>query len=285
MRIGVVGAGRVGTALAVLLQRAGHEIVGVSGRGATRERASRFLPGVPVDDARGVVDAAELALVTVPDDTIGRVVASVAGRPLDGRWVAHCSGALGLAPLAPVITAGGRRLAVHPLQTIPGVERAIVDIPGCTAAVTADDEEGHALGASVARDLGAVPFRLADEDRALYHAAAVLASNDLVALAGLAVGLLQDVGVPDALGALEPLLAATVANVATLGPASALTGPVVRGDAATVEANLQAVAARAPEAVPAYVVMARAALDLATSAGRLQPEASAALEEVLARWT
>jgi predicted short-subunit dehydrogenase-like oxidoreductase (DUF2520 family) len=285
MRIAIVGAGRVGTAFAVLLGRAGHAIVGVSGREATGRRAGSHVPGVPVTDVQALVPTAELVFVTVPDDAIGTTVGEVVAAGVEGRWVAHASGALGLAPLLPVLDAGGRRLAVHPLQTLPTVERAIAGIPGCTVAITADDEEGAALGERLAGDLGAVPFRLAEELRPLYHAAAVLASNDVVTLAGIAEGLLRQAGVPDPRSALAPLLRATVENVAAIGPSDALTGPAVRGDAGTIERNLTALAAHAPATVAAYVVLCRAALDLAVSAGRLGLDGRARVEEVLARWT
>lgn len=284
MRIGVIGAGHVGTALAVLLMRAGHRIVAVSGREATRARAARFLPDVPVLDPEAVVAGAELVLVTMPDVAIEETAREIATGDLDGRWIAHCSGALGLAPLAPVLPAGGRRLAVHPLQTFPDVARAVAEVPGCTAAVTADDEDGHLLGESIARDLGTLPFRLDDAQRPLYHAAAVFASNDLVVLAAIASRLLSQVGVPDPVAAITPLQRATAANVGALGPADALTGPAVRGDAITIDANLRALTEGAPETVPAYVVLCRAALDLAVASGRLDAAGRVAVEEVLARW-
>ena len=152
-------------------------------------------------------------------------------------------------------------------------------------AVTADDEEGSALGGSLARDLGATPFRLADERRPLYHAAAVFASNHVVATSAVAERLFRDAGLPDPLAAMEPLQAATVENIARIGPRAALTGPAVRGDAGTVTRNLEALAADAPDAVAAYVAMCRVALDVATAAGRLAPEGRAAVEEVLAAWS
>ena len=285
MRIAVIGAGRVGTALAVGWRRAGHDIVGVSGREATGRRAATYLPGVPVVAAAEAVAVAELVVIAVPDDAVAGAVEDVVNAGARGRWVAHCSGALGLGPLAPVVEAGGRRLAVHPLQTFPDVERAIAQLPGCTVAVTADDEEGAALGERLARDLGAEPFRLADDLRPLYHAAAVFASNDLVVLSAIAQRLLAIAGVPDPGAALEPLQRATLANVAALGPAAALTGPAVRGDAGTVAANLGALGAHAPDTTAAYVVLCRAALDLAVAGGRLDEGGRARVEEVLARWT
>jgi predicted short-subunit dehydrogenase-like oxidoreductase (DUF2520 family) len=126
---------------------------------------------------------------------------------------------------------------------------------------------------------------LTDDLRPLYHAAAVLGSNDVVALSALAIDAMARAGVPDPGRALAVLQRATVENVETLGPAAALTGPVVRGDAATVDANLAALAAALPDAVDAYVVMARAALELAAGAGRLDPASRDAVSEALDRWT
>jgi predicted short-subunit dehydrogenase-like oxidoreductase (DUF2520 family) len=285
MDVAIVGAGRVGTAVGVLLLAAGHTVTAVSGRDATRIRAAEFLPGVPVVDPALAVTGATVVVVAVPDDELARVTAEIAPRCRRGTWVAHCSGALGLDVLEAARAAGARRLAVHPLQTFPDVRRAIEELPGCAAAVTADDEEGYVVGEAIARDLGARPFRLADDARPLYHAAAVLASNDLVALSGLAARAFEVAGVPDPAAAMLPLQRATVDNVGRLGPAAALTGPIVRGDAGTVDRNLAALSALLPEAVNAYVVLARAALDLATSSGRLDPARAASVEEVLSRWS
>ncbi len=287
MRIAVVGAGRVGTALAVLFGRAGHTIVAVAGRDATPARAAAWLPGVPVLDPTDAARLGELVIVAVPDDAIGDVVLALVERDAlpSGTWIAHTSGAIGLGVLDPARAVGARRLVIHPLQTLPDVERAIASIPGSTVAVTADDEEGSALGGSLARDLGATPFRLADERRPLYHAAAVFASNHVVASSAVAERLFRDAGLPDPLAAMEPLQAATVENIARIGPRAALTGPAVRGDAGTVTRNLEALAEDAPDAVAAYVAMCRIALDVATAAGRLAPEGRAAVEEVLAAWS
>lgn len=287
MRVVVVGAGRAGTAVAVLLRAAGHDLVAVAGREATRERAAEHLPGIPLMTAGQAVPLGELVLLGVPDDLLGPLVADLAaaGSFAEGQWVAHLSGAAGLGVLTPARAAGARRLAVHPLQTFPDVERALTALPGCTTAVTADDEEGYAVGERLARDLGATPFRLADDMRPLYHAAAVFASNSLVAISAAGERLFAEAGVPDPMAAMLPLQMATLSNVAALGPADALTGPAVRGDAGTVAANLEALGAHGPGLVPAYVVLCRLALDLAEGAGRLTAGRRAAVEEVLARWS
>jgi predicted short-subunit dehydrogenase-like oxidoreductase (DUF2520 family) len=287
MDLAVVGAGRVGTALAVLLQRAGHVVTAVSGRGDTPARAERYLPGVPVLPAAEAASSGDLVLLSVPDDALEETAVTLAEtatlRP--EVWVAHVSGASGLDVLAPLVAAGARRLAIHPLQTVPDVEGALERIPGSAVAVTADDEEGARLGERLALDVGGRPFRLDDERRPLYHAAAVFASNYIVTAAAVAEELFREAGVPDPVSALLPLARTSLDNVARLGPAEALTGPAVRGDAGTVERNLEALRAVAPHAVAGYIELCRLALDLGARGGRLSPEGRAAVEEVLAAWT
>jgi len=285
MKVAVIGAGRVGTAVAVLLGRAGHEVVAVSGREGTARRVAAHLPSVPVVDPVEAASSGDLVLVSVPDDLLTEMTETVAPSIRPGTWVAHLSGVAGLGVLTPVLAAGGRRLAIHPLQTFPDVDHAIEAIPGSSLAVTAEDPEGWELGERIGRDLGAKPFRLAEEHRAIYHAAAVFASNYLVALSALAAELFEAAGVPDPVEAMRPLQEASLANVGRLGPAAALTGPVVRGDAGTIGSNLEALAASAPGAVAAYVALCRVALDLATGLGRLDDEGRASVEEVLARWS
>lgn len=287
MDLAVVGAGRVGTALAVLLERAGHRILAVSGRAATRERAGRFLPRARFEETpEAAARAGQVVVIGTPDDAIAKVcrVLAETGAVGPGRAVVHLSGATSLEALGSAAEAGARTLAIHPLQTFPDVGSALDRIPGCTVAVTAHDEEGHALGERLAADVGGRPVRLADADKPRYHAAAVFASNYLVAVTAVAEELFRDAGLAEALDAFMPLSRATLENVGRLGPAAALTGPAVRGDAGTVGRNLEALAASRPEAVPAYLALADVALDLAERSGRLDAEGRAAVDEVLARW-
>ncbi len=288
MKVAVVGAGRVGTAMAVLLQRAGgYPIVGVSGRGPTRDRAARFLPDVPVLDSAEAARRAELVLVAVPDDVIALVVDAMAAdeafRP--GQWVGHVSGATGLEALDAARDLGAQRLSVHPLQTFPDVGHAIDHIPGSTIAVTADDEAGYVVAERLATYLLGEPFRLPDDLRPLYHAAAVFASNYLVTTSSVAADLFRASGVPDPMEAMHPLQRATLDNLSSIGPEQALTGPVVRGDAGTVERNLDALREHAPHVVPAYLAMAEATLELAVRSGRLSDAQRGSVQDVLARWS
>jgi predicted short-subunit dehydrogenase-like oxidoreductase (DUF2520 family) len=282
----VIGAGRVGTALAVLLQRAGHRIVAASGREASRERVDRYLPETrflpPADAAR---DAA-VVLITVPDDAIASVCRDLAGaealRP--GRTVVHVSGSVGLDALDAASAAGASVLSMHPLQSFPDVNEGIARLPGSGIAVTARAEDVAALGDSLARDVGGIPFRLADEVKPLYHAAAVFGANYLVAVEGIAERLLRLAGVDQPLPLLQALARTSFDRTFEMGPAAALTGPVLRADTGTIRRNLQALQAKAPFAVPAYVELARAALRIAQQAGRVRSPAVESVEETLSEW-
>ena len=187
--------------------------------------------------------------------------------------------------LEPVRAAGAHVLALHPLQTFPDVAGALDRIPGSAMAITASDPESFALGERIADDLGARPFRLEDDARPLYHAAAVFASNYLIVTAAIAEGLFDAAGVPAPIEAMLPLQRASLDNVERLGAAEALTGPAVRGDARTIERHLVALASKAPSVVDAYVALCREALELGSRAGRSSDDGRRAVEEVLARWT
>ncbi|MGH2589540.1 MAG: Rossmann-like and DUF2520 domain-containing protein [Actinomycetota bacterium] len=286
MDLAVIGAGRVGTALAVLWRRAGHRIVAVAGREATPERAATHLPGVPVLDPVDAARDAGIVVIATPDDVIAGMAERLArgGAVAPGTTVAHVSGATGLDALAPARSAGATTFSLHPLQTCPSVGSAIERIPGAGFAVTSDTDDGLALGERLAVDAGGRPFRLADDVKPLYHAAAVFASNYLVTITAIAHELERAAGVDEPGEILAPLQEATLANLRRVGPASALTGPAVRGDAVTVERNLGALAERAPEAVRPYVALAELALDLAERSGRVPAEGRDAVEEILARW-
>jgi predicted short-subunit dehydrogenase-like oxidoreductase (DUF2520 family) len=234
------------------------------------------------DVARG----AEVVLIGTPDAAIESVASELASSGALGpdMAVVHLSGAIGLSALEAARERGATVLSVHPLQTFPDVDASIRRIPGSAFAVTADSEAGTSLGERIARDVGGRPFPLADELKPLYHAGAVIASNYLVAVTALAEAVERAAGLEDPMEALMPIQRATLDNVAALGPAQALTGPAVRGDAVTVERNLSALAEHASEAVRAYVELARVALDLAERSGRLTAANRAEVEEVLERW-
>lgn len=274
--------------MGVLLSRAGHTVVAVSGRGAgSRERAERHLPGVAFVGSVEAASRAEVVLLAVPDDRILDVSRTLAKRGgLDELpAVLHLSGANPLDDLAPAAEVGASTLSVHPLQAAPDVDAAIERFPGSGFAVTARDEEAFVLGERLAVDAGGRPFRLLDEHKPLYHAAAVFASNYLTVVEGMAEDLFALAGIPDPRPLFGPLAEGTLANVLERGAAEALTGPVARGDAGTVRRNLEALRERTPESVAAYVSLARVALDLASRKGRVSEHDRVRIGEVLDAWT
>jgi predicted short-subunit dehydrogenase-like oxidoreductase (DUF2520 family) len=273
MTVGVIGPGRVGTALAVALSEAGHAVVAVAGRpggdppSTSLERFTAAVPAARVVVAADVPAAADVVLVTVADDVLADVLRGLAAadvvRP-GGRWL-HTSGRHGLRVLRPVALAGARVAACHPAQTFPTPEAGRAALPGTAWAVTAtgaDRTWAHQLVAAV----GGVPVDVRDVDRVRYHAALAVGSNGTTAVVALARDLLLSVGITDPELFLAPLVRASAVNAAAHG-AAALTGPVRRGDAGTVHAHLNELRATMPETVPAYRALARLALSYARRAG------------------
>lgn len=229
--VAVVGRGRLGCALAAAL-------------GA----------GAPLGRGETVPPACEALILAVPDAAIAPLARSLTTGPAVG----HCAGALGLDALAP----HERRFSLHPLMTLtPGAGADA--LRGAGAAVAGSTPEAAALASRLAVQAGLAPFAVDDADRALYHAAASVASNFLVTLETLAERLFAAAGVERRHGA--RLARTSLDNWATLG-ARALTGPIARGDAATVARQRDALAARAPEMLAVYDALAEATRTLAAGA-------------------
>jgi predicted short-subunit dehydrogenase-like oxidoreductase (DUF2520 family) len=270
LRVGVVGAGRVGTALAVALGRAGHEIAAASAVSDTSvRRAARNLPGAVIMRPPEVVAAADLVLLAVPDDVLPSLVAGLAatGAAFDGRLVAHVSGHHGLAVLEPAVRAGALPLALHPVMTFTGRPDDIDKLAGISFGVTAP-ESLRPVAEALVVEMGGEPVFIADELRDLTPAALASAANHLVTLVVQATDVLRDAGVANPARMIAPLLSAALDNALRLGDA-ALTGPVARGDADTVASHVRALRASAPEALPAYLALARLTADRAVAAGTL----------------
>jgi predicted short-subunit dehydrogenase-like oxidoreductase (DUF2520 family) len=280
--IGIIGAGRVGAVLGAALERAGHAVVAtVAVSAASKSRAERLLPGARLLPADEVAAAADLVLLAVPDDVLAGLVAGLAdtGALRPGQIVAHTSGAHGLAVLAPVVAAGARPLALHPAMTFTGTGADLDRLAGISFGVTAPDDL-RATAEALVGDLGGVVEWIAEERRALYHAALAHGANHLATLVSEAMDRLRDAGVHEPERVLAPLLGAALDNTLRLGDA-AITGPVSRGDAGTVAKHLQALDAVAPGSVPPYLALARRTADRVIAAGRLRPIDAEPLLDVL----
>jgi predicted short-subunit dehydrogenase-like oxidoreductase (DUF2520 family) len=281
--VGIIGAGRVGTALGAALARAGHRLTGVSAVSeASVQRAALMLPGVPVARPQEVLAEADLALLTVPDDVLPGLVAglSATGTPLEGRLLAHTSGRHGIAVLAPATSLGALPLALHPVMTFTGRPDDVDRLAGISFGVTAPEPLRLAAEALVI-EMGGEPVFIEEASRGLYHAALASAANHLVTLVVQAAELLGVAGVADPARMLTPLLFAALDNALRLGDAG-LTGPVARADADTVAEHLDALREVSPEALRAYVALARLTADRALAAGILDPPAAQRLLDVLA---
>ncbi len=283
LKVGVIGAGRAGTVLGAALARAGHQVVAVSAvSDRSRERAARMLPGVPVRPPDEVLDGTDLVLCTVPDDVLPGLVAGLAatGAPVAGRLIAHASGAHGIAVLEPVTRAGALPLALHPVMTFTGRPDDLDKLAGICFGVTAPEPLRPAAEALVI-EMGGEPVFIAEELRGLYHAGLASAANHLVALVAQSADVLRAAGVAEPARMLGPLLSAALDNALRLGDAG-LTGPVARGDADTVAAHIQALRDSSPEALRAYLALARLTADRALAAGILATADAQRLLEVLA---
>jgi predicted short-subunit dehydrogenase-like oxidoreductase (DUF2520 family) len=276
-RIGIIGTGRVGGALARALVAAGIPVGPVWSRGDSAAALAAALAGVRVADSpSAVVAAADLVVIAVPDRVIGPLVETTTWRT--GVAVVHTSGAT---PVAALAAAGALTGGWHPLKSFAGDE-SDADLAGVTFAIEAPPALVGRLSELTAA-LGGVPFTLRPGDRVRYHAAAVLASNALIALLAVAADLWRDLGVDraTALRALLPLVRGTVENAATLGIPAALTGPVERGDVSTVAAHLAALEDDHPRVQALYRLLGRQALDLAHDKGGLTEAQQTALAALL----
>ncbi len=208
-------------------------VVGARGRVGSAVAARLAERGVELRD-----DGADLVLLCVPDGAIARVAAEIE----PGPWIAHVSGATPLAALDPHT----RRFGLHPLQTIVHA-RGPEQLDGAWAAVITESDEAHDVALWLAATLGLRPFELRDDERPLYHAAAAISSTFLVTLYRTAAAMFEDAGAPPE--ALVPLMRRTIEN------GFELTGPLTRGDWATIDAHIAAIRERAPDVEQLYRVL------------------------------
>ncbi|MGV9713038.1 Rossmann-like and DUF2520 domain-containing protein [Gordonia sp. NPDC003424] len=283
LTVGIVSAGRVGTAIGEALETAGHIVGAVVARSdASRRRSAARLPDSEILDLGAVVARSELLVLAVPDAELPTVIDDIArsGALRPKTLVAHTAGAKGVGVLAPLSELGALPLAIHPAMTFVGTDEDTSRLRRACFGVTAADEVGFAIAQSLVLEMGGEPVRIAETDRVLYHAALAHGANHLITLICDAVTALnaaidgtagrsgRDNATVDG-GAtmlaeriLAPLVTASLQNVLEMG-SGALTGPVARGDARAVADHLAALRALPKSAgrpdvgiVDAYRVMA-----------------------------
>ena len=284
-RIGFIGAGVVGTCLALGLSQKGYRVKGVASRSFSLAKvlASRLEDCLAYSSVQEVADASDVVFITTPDDAIGQVASTVSWRSAQG--VLHCSGAATLDVLEPAKRQGALVGGFHPFQTFSSVEEAVKALPGTTFAIEGEPPIGAFLE-NAALALGGRPLFLKPGDRVLYHASAVMACGFTVTLAKLATDLWKALGFQreNALEALLPLLRGTIESMGSVGIPQALTGPLARGDVGTMRKHLDALEANAPEVVLVYCHLALAQLPIALEKGNLAHDTAKEIQALLERY-
>jgi len=282
----IVGPGKVGSALARALSLAGYTFLGAAGRSIeSARRACEFAGGGwATTDAPELTRRARLVFITTPDDAIERACGELVARGAFARGavVAHCSGALPSSVLAPARECGAHVGSMHPLQSFATAAQAVELLPGSFCCIEGDPEAVEVLRAA-AEALGARVMQIPTEAKALYHAAAVVACNFLVALENAALKLDEAAGIErrEALLSLLPLIKGTVSNMERVGIPDCLTGPIARGDVETVRRHLEAVERQLPDLLPLYKALGREAVEVASAKGTLSEGSAAELRRLL----
>jgi len=284
-RVVLVGAGRAGLGLASALRRAGVPVAGVVTRRKALPRAHRrLLPaGAILHDMHEAAARGDIMVLCVPDEAIAACARRLLTVPMRGKVVLHTSGARGASVLAPLRRRGAAVGSMHPLTVFPPPGRALPDLRGALFVLDGDPGALRAAG-SLARALGGRTLRLSEKRRAAYHLAAALAANGLVALIDAAVTVAaQRAGIPPRLScsALVRLARAALAALDHDPPHRALTGPVARGDEATLRRHLEVLRAAEPGTREIYSALSCRAVTLARGDGRLNARQAAALRALL----
>ena len=280
--LGFVGAGRVGTALAVKLAEAGYRVAAVSDiNTASACVLADVIEGCSaVPTAQDAAGAADLVFITTSDDEIGAVCRSVVWNARHA--VVHCSGAVSTDVLSSAAGQGAQVGSFHPCQAFADAAQALRNLPGSTFAVEADQPLAGILE-NMASDLACGHIRLGPGDKAIYHAAAVFASNYIVTLLKAGTDLFSGMGIPhdQAIKILMPLVKGNLFNIEQAGIPGCLTGPIARGDSGTVRKHVQAIRRRFPEYLDLYARLGLHTLHIAAEKGCISEETAAALKGVL----
>jgi len=282
LKIGFIGAGTVGTALAILLNRHDYEVVAVSSRSLTSARnlVSAVNRCRILNSNQDVADVSDLVFITTPDGIIPIAVTEVQWH--SGQSVVHCSGADSTAILEPAKKSGARVGCFHPLQTFAGINEAVENIPGSTFAIEAEPPLSGTLK-DMATAVGGYWIELKAGDKAAYHAAAVIACNYLVTLVKLATDLWQTFSIPPAQAtqALLPLLRGTLNNLENIGLPQCLTGPIARGDTGTIKKHLATLQKAAPSMLSVYKELGLQTIPVAVAKGKISENQAQELQDVL----
>jgi predicted short-subunit dehydrogenase-like oxidoreductase (DUF2520 family) len=281
LKIGFIGAGRLGTALAWSLARRGCRVVAATSRTpASAARLAGAIPGCLVGDPQQIVDASDLVFITTTDGEIANAVANARWRP--GIHVAHCSGASELSTLSAASQVGAIVGGFHPMQAFGDPETAVKTLPGCTITIEADEPLNSALVA-LATLLECRVNLLPPGVRGPYHASGGYASQFVNVLLREASKIWQTWGATeeDALQAMLPLLRGTIAAIERGGLVKSMPGPVSRGDVGSVALHVRTLEALGPEFIESYRMLCAKTIPIAVERGALNEIRAAEIVRVL----
>lgn len=280
-RLALAGCGRVGTAVAKLLLGRGHSVVGVASRSPQSVARAEQLLAAPRFSLDGPLPACDVLLVGASDAAIEPVVARLAPHLAPDTIVWHFAGAFGLAPLDAALRAGALGIALHPVQTCPDVTSALRRLPGSAWGLTAAEPVAEWAARMVEHDLEGRAFRVAEEHRPIWHAASVATANGVRALLAVSEELLAAIGIAEPGAVVVPAARGALENAREGESGATLTGPVVRGETATIARHLDSLARYAPDRVPSYRLVTELVLGAAVGAGRVGAEEAAAMRALL----
>ena len=267
MKIGFIGAGKVGISFGIYLTRKGFQIYGYYSRTFESARNAADRTGSKaVEDMGVLVKNSDVIFITTGDDEISKVCSNLAEKNLltKGKIVVHMSGALSSRILHSAIERGCCVYSLHPLQAFADVEKASLDLNNTVFSIEGDLERMDIME-SILEKTGNPYYKLTQQQKGIYHAAACVLSNYMVTLMDYGLSLYKSIGIDgqDALNAVRPLIQGTLDNVMELGPEGALTGPIARGDIQTVKSHVEALKKYSPESLEFYKQMALMTVELA----------------------
>jgi predicted short-subunit dehydrogenase-like oxidoreductase (DUF2520 family) len=280
-KIGFIGAGTTGTALAVRLSEKGYSVMAVCSRSlSSAQKLARLINDCQVyRTAQEVADIADIIFITTPDDSICEVCSKMYWR--EGQSVVHCSGAHSIDILEHAERLGASVGSFHPLQTFASAEQAMSNLIGSTFGIEAK-EPLLSLLKEMSSSLEGEWIELKPEDKVLYHIAATFTSNYLVTLIKIALDLWGVFGISQgrASRALFPLLNGTVNNIASVGLPDCLTGSISRGDIGTVREHIEALKTKCPEMLAVYSELGKQTIPIALAKGKIDENKARDLESL-----
>ena len=280
----IIGTGMVGTAIGFLLKKAGYHIIAIVDKSpATLKKAHLYTGGEAFRSPQEAVHRADCILITTPDDKISSACTEIALCPaIKDKFAFHMSGAGDLDLLDAAKKAGAAVASIHPLQSFSSIDQAIKNIPGSYFGITAD-KKAQAPARSIVRDLGGIPFFISSDQKPLYHAAACIASNYMVALMNTVESIYKAIGLndKDAKKAYLPLVYGSLKNIENSGSVTSLTGPIARGDLGTIKKHVTAINNNLPQYSSLYSSLGLITVKVAQQKGTLTARQAKTINVIL----